>query len=122
MQKLMDPNLITYSGIRCAVLEAYFEGCRHMGLTGRPHLEAIGYAEYQFENAFNHELADLMKDTVLLVLTGPWYAEIFENIRRGVRERLLDPAVTSQLAALPAEDREAMSIDLAACGVTLQRS
>jgi hypothetical protein len=116
----MDDNLTSYSSIRQAVLEAYYEGCRDMGSAGRPHAEALGYAEYQFENALNGAIANLMKDIVLLVLTGPWYPNIFETMSRGIRERLLDPELVAQLDALPARDREALAMDLSACGVMLR--
>ena len=115
----MNDDLTSYNGIRCAVLDAYYEGCRHSGATGRPHAEALGYTEYQFENVFEIAINDLMKDAVLLVLTGPWYQEVFDNIRRRVRDALLEPTVREQVAALAAEDREALVCDLAACGVAL---
>ncbi|MCU0762686.1 MAG: hypothetical protein MUF76_06860 [Hydrogenophaga sp.] len=114
----MKDEFNTYNSIRREVLDCYFEGCRSMAKLGRPHAEALGYTTLQYEGVFESPLTNLMKDVVVLILIGPWYPDIYETMRRQVRDELLDPLVVAQLAGLPAEERDEFLVDLMACDIT----
>lgn len=104
---------VTYQAIKVWALEAYFDFCRDRGLVKRwSHREILGSVDYEFENTFERVVENLMLCVVQLVLSGGWYAEAEENMRRFIAEQLAEHCLENFLADVPEEEAEAFKHDL----------
>ena len=79
---MLHDERVTYSEIKTWVLEAYYDFCRDRGIVnGLPHLQILGYIDYNYEVTFERTVEQIMFRMTELILSGGWYVDLDSNIR-----------------------------------------
>ena len=104
---------VPYETIKGRVLDAYFDFCRDRGLVGRRSQEEIlGGITYEFENAFELPLENLMLCVVQLVLSGGWHPNAEAYLREQISDQLAEFHLDNLLVGLPQEEASLFRHDL----------
>lgn len=107
-----------YFTIKSWLLETYYDFCRDRGIVmGKNHLEVIGYIDYEYENAFEIPLEQLMYRVVELVLIGGWHDEIDKFVRQKISAQLKELDLEELLVGADSLEVEMFKRDLSALGL-----
>lgn len=110
---MLHEDRVTYKILKEWALETYYEGCRdHAVMKGWPHEQIMGYVSYQFENAFERPVENLMWNVILLVLSGGWHKEVEGSIRERIINLLAEHGLEKLLVDVPGDEAEVFRHDL----------
>ncbi|QJW54285.1 hypothetical protein HL670_01153 [Serratia plymuthica] len=123
--KEMSEERASYIEIRHDFLDSYYTCCKHklhiFNLTGDLWGEGeseVGYASYQWENAYDLPVENLMLEVIILIMRagrGPEIAE--ENGRKAIAEILAKNPLDELLTCLDDEEKNSLLYDMSLLGL-----
>ncbi|AVX36789.1 hypothetical protein ACSMDF_17170 [Yersinia enterocolitica] len=116
----MSYERILYQEIRSSFLECYYYCCRNIldnvGRGGDGWAEGeheIGYAYYQFENAYELPIENLMLNVLNLILGAGRFGDTFDSFyRREISEILSKHSLDDLMADIDEEERKDLLYDM----------
>ncbi|ATA25832.1 hypothetical protein BIY26_05140 [Brenneria goodwinii] len=116
----MSYERISYDEIRDSFLRYYYIYCRNKldsfnrrGEGWSEHESEIGYAYYQFENAYELEIENLMLNVLTLVLmAGRGPEQVEKNLRKDIKDMLSEHKLDELIADISEEERQDLIYDM----------
>ncbi|MCQ8233625.1 hypothetical protein [Pectobacterium carotovorum] len=126
----MTEERINYEEIKNSLLRYYYIYCRNKlesfnrrGERWAEHESEIGYAYYQFENAYELDIENLMLDVVTLVLmAGRGPQQVEKNLRNSINILLSNQGLDKLIQDITEEEKSSLLYDMSLLGLIDKKS
>ncbi|RQR43490.1 hypothetical protein DIE20_11545 [Burkholderia sp. Bp9131] len=110
---MLHEERVLYGTIKEWALETYFNFCRDRALVLKmSQREVMGYVDYEYEEAFERPIEQLMFRIVELILSGGWNDHLAKYFRESAETIITEHGLESLLEGVPEEEAGTFKHDL----------